>query len=106
MQKLRQYLYLRAFSIVIYESLFPTNRCFFSFFVRSVNHKFYFGHFQVYGQCLYYSMSQTVLHRKNFYAEKLISTVGHFFSYFLLINKLDELNAFKLCNIFQSCPEV
>ena len=36
------------------------------------------------------------------YIETLIPTVSHFFSYFLLVSKLHELNVFKLCNIFQT----
>ena len=30
-------------------------------------------------------------------------TVNHFFSYFLLVSELYELNVFKLCNIFRTC---
>ena len=42
------------------------------------------------------------------YIEKLFSPVGHFFYYFLVVNKLHELNVLlsqllKLCNIFQTC---
>ena len=39
------------------------------------------------------------------YIEKLISTGSHFFSLFLLVNKLYELNFIKLQNIFQTYPE-
>ena len=39
------------------------------------------------------------------YIEKPISTGSHFFGYFLLVNKLYELNAFKLQYIFQAFPE-
>ena len=38
------------------------------------------------------------------YIVKLISTGSHFFSHVLLLNKLHELNLFKLQNIFQTCP--
>ena len=39
------------------------------------------------------------------YIEKSTSIGSHFFSYFLLVNKLYELNDFKLQNIFQTFPE-
>ena len=39
------------------------------------------------------------------YIEKSISTGSHFFRYFLLVNKLYELNVFKLQNIFHTFPE-
>ena len=36
--------------------------------------------------------------------ETLISTVIHFFSYFMLVSKLYDMSVFKSCNIFQICP--
>ena len=36
--------------------------------------------------------------------ETLISTVTHFFSYFMLVSKLYEMSVFKSCNIFQIYP--
>ena len=39
------------------------------------------------------------------YIEKSTSIGSHFFSHFLLVNKLYELNDFKLQNIFQTFPE-
>ena len=37
------------------------------------------------------------------FIENLISAGRNFFSHFLLLNKLYELNFFKLQNIFQTC---
>ena len=34
----------------------------------------------------------------------LIPTVSFFFSYFSLVSKFYELNVFKLCNTFETCP--
>ena len=36
--------------------------------------------------------------------ETLISTVTHFFSYYMLVSKLYEMSVFKSCNIFQIYP--
>ena len=49
------------------------------------------------GQCLNSTGYFALSHKEN-----SISTGSHFFSYFLLVNKLYKLNAFKLQNIFQT----
>ena len=36
---------------------------------------------------------------------KLLLAIGYYFSYFLLVNKLYELNVFKFFNVFQTRPE-
>ena len=93
--KLRQYLYLRASSIVIYGKSNSSILVFFSFFVWSFNcsslalsYESHFRHFDKCGQCSNVTACSALS-----CIEKLVSTGSH---YFLLVDKLYNLNVFKL----------
>ena len=108
--KLRQYLCLRVFIITIYWKCDSSWLEFFTFFCL-VSKLFKSGLYKWYKSWILFQTFRdmwTVLkYYKIFvlpYTVKLISTGSHFFSYVLLLNKLCELNFFKLQNIIQTCP--
>ena len=83
---------LKAFGIVIYESAILT----YCYFLAVLSGLLIV---QIWSVNYEYRIFRTVLYRKiNFNRCQL-------FSYFLLVNKLNELNVFKLQNIFQTFPE-
>ena len=92
--KLRQCLCVRVFSIVICGKCSSGLKI---VQVWSTNYESYFGHFEISGQSL-----NITGHFALSYIVKLISTSSHFFSHFLLLSKLYELNFFKSQNIFQT----
>ena len=104
--KRRQYLCLRFLPLSFMESAIPSDWYFLAFFCLVCDCSSQICKllilcqtFRDCGQCLnitgYFARS---------YIVKLISTGSHFFSQVLLLNKLHELNLFKLQNIFQTCP--
>ena len=90
--KLRQCLCVRVFSIVICGKCSSGLKI---VQVWSINYESYFEHFEICGQCL-----NITGHFALSYIVKL------FFSHFLLLSKLYELNFFKLQNIFQTCLSI
>ena len=87
-----QDLCLKAFGVVIYESAILT----YCYFLAVLSGLLIV---QIWSVNYEYRIFRTVLYRKiNFNRCQL-------FSYFLLVNKLNELNVFKLQNIFQTFPE-
>ena len=84
-RKLRQYLCLEAFSIIINESSISTNQYFLAFLVWPVNCSSLIINLIL--DIFRYAVSAYITgYLVLSYIEKLISTVGHFFSNFLLIN--------------------
>ena len=97
--KLTQYLCLRVFRIAIYGLCDSNWLVFFSFYCLVCKLWVLFQTFQDMWTVLkYYRVLRTVLYSKiNFNWEPL-------FSHILLLNKLNQLNFFKLQNIFEACP--